>query len=38
MFPTDGVALGNNGGAITLLNPQGLKVHGISYGPVKFSV
>ncbi|MEU5262931.1 DUF2278 family protein [Amycolatopsis sp. NPDC021455] len=28
---TDGVQLGNNGGAITLLNPQGLKVHGVSY-------
>jgi hypothetical protein len=28
---TDGVALGNNGGAITLLDPQGLKVHGVSY-------
>ena len=28
---TDGVALGNSGGAITLLDPQGLKVHGVSY-------
>ncbi|OXM69798.1 DUF2278 family protein [Amycolatopsis vastitatis] len=28
---TDGVQLGNNGGAITLLDPQGLKVHGVSY-------
>jgi len=28
---TDGVALGNNGGAITLLDPQGLKVDGVSY-------
>jgi uncharacterized protein YukJ len=25
------VALGNNGGAITLLDPTGLKVHGVSY-------
>ena len=24
-------ALGNNGGAITLLDPNGLKVHGVSY-------
>jgi hypothetical protein len=31
MSPTDGVALGNNGGAITLLDPAGLKVHGVSY-------
>jgi uncharacterized protein YukJ len=29
--PTDGVALGNNGGAITLLDQNGLKVHGVSY-------
>ena len=29
--PTDEVALGNNGGAITLLDPRGLKVHGVSY-------
>ncbi|WP_433298853.1 DUF2278 family protein [Pseudonocardia sp. CA-142604] len=28
---TDGVTLGNSGGAITLLDPQGLKVHGVSY-------
>jgi hypothetical protein len=28
---TDGVQLGNNGGAITLLDPQGLKVDGVSY-------
>jgi hypothetical protein len=27
----DGAALGNNGGTITLLDPQGLKVHGVSY-------
>jgi uncharacterized protein YukJ len=31
MSPTDGVALGNNGGAITLLDPSGLKVHGVAY-------
>jgi uncharacterized protein YukJ len=31
MTPTDGVVLGNNGGAITLLDAQGLKVHGVSY-------
>jgi uncharacterized protein YukJ len=31
MTPTDGVALGNNGGAITVLDPNGLKVHGVSY-------
>lgn len=31
MSPADGVVLGNNGGAITLLDPQGLKVHGVSY-------
>jgi hypothetical protein len=29
--PTDGVVLGNSGGAITLLDPNGLKVHGVSY-------
>ena len=29
--PTDAVTLGNNGGAITLLDPAGLKVHGVSY-------
>jgi hypothetical protein len=23
--------LGNNGGIVTLLDPQGLKVHGVSY-------
>ncbi|RSM46962.1 DUF2278 domain-containing protein [Amycolatopsis balhimycina DSM 5908] len=28
---TDAVQLGNNGGAITLLDAQGLKVHGVSY-------
>jgi hypothetical protein len=28
---TDGVTLGNGGGAITLLDPQGLEVHGVSY-------
>ena len=28
---SNGVALGNNGGVITLLDPQGLKVHGVSY-------
>jgi uncharacterized protein YukJ len=27
----DGVLLSNNGGAITLLDPAGLKVHGVSY-------
>ena len=27
----NGVALGNNGGVITLLDPLGLKVHGVSY-------
>lgn len=27
----EGVQLGNNGGVITLLDPQGLKVHGVSY-------
>jgi uncharacterized protein YukJ len=31
MTPGNGVALGNNGGVITLLDPQGLKVHGVSY-------
>ena len=29
--PTDEVALGNNGGTITLLDPNGLKIHGVSY-------
>ena len=29
--PTDGVALGNNGGAITLLDQTGLKIHGVAY-------
>jgi uncharacterized protein YukJ len=28
---SDGVQLGNNGGAITLLDPAGLKVHGVAY-------
>lgn len=28
---TDGVQLGNKGGAITLLDARGLKVHGVSY-------
>jgi uncharacterized protein YukJ len=28
---SDGVQLGNNGGAITLLDPAGVKVHGVSY-------
>ena len=28
---TDGVQLGNDGGAITLLDPAGVKVHGVSY-------
>ena len=31
MTPSNDVALGNNGGAITLLDPRGLKVHGVSY-------
>ncbi len=32
VVPTgDAAALGNNGGTITLLDPQGLKVHGVSY-------
>jgi uncharacterized protein YukJ len=31
MSPSNGVALGNNGGVITLLDPQGLKVHGVAY-------
>jgi hypothetical protein len=31
MTPTDGVALGNNGGIITLLDSEGRKVHGVSY-------
>jgi uncharacterized protein YukJ len=29
--PGNGVTLGNNGGVITLLDPHGLKVHGVSY-------
>jgi uncharacterized protein YukJ len=29
--PTNGVTLGNKGGSITLLDPTGLKVHGVSY-------
>ncbi|MEU3920087.1 DUF2278 family protein [Streptomyces sp. NPDC029004] len=28
---SDGFALGNRGGAITLLNPDGLKIHGVAY-------
>ena len=28
---TDGVTLGNKGGAITLLDPNGLKVDGVAY-------
>ena len=31
MPPGNGIALGNNRGAITLLDPQRLKVHGVSY-------
>jgi uncharacterized protein YukJ len=31
MTPTDGVALGTNGGIITLLDPEGRKIHGVSY-------
>jgi uncharacterized protein YukJ len=31
MTPSNGVALGNSGGMITLLDPHGLKVHGVSY-------
>ncbi|HET9871800.1 MAG TPA: DUF2278 family protein [Propionibacteriaceae bacterium] len=31
MTPSNQVALGNNGGVITVLDPQGLKVHGVSY-------
>ena len=31
LTPSNGVALGNNGGVITLLDPHGLKVHGVSY-------
>jgi hypothetical protein len=27
----DGVVLGNNGGAVTVLDPAGLKVHGVAY-------
>ena len=29
LTPSNGVALGNNGGVITLLDPRGLKVHGV---------
>ena len=29
--PTGGVTLGNNGGAVTVLDRDGLKVHGVSY-------
>jgi hypothetical protein len=28
---SDGAQLGNNGGQITLLDANGLKVHGVSY-------
>jgi hypothetical protein len=28
---TDGVTLGNKGGAITLLDAKGLKIHGVAY-------
>jgi hypothetical protein len=31
LTPSNGVALGNNGGVITSLDPHGLKVHGVSY-------
>jgi uncharacterized protein YukJ len=31
MTPSNGVALGNDGGVITLLDPLGLKVHGVAY-------
>jgi uncharacterized protein YukJ len=31
MTASDGVTLGNNGGAITLLDPSGLKVDGVAY-------
>ncbi len=31
MTPSNGVALSNNGGMITLLDPRGRKVHGVSY-------
>ncbi len=31
MSLSNGVALGNDGGAVTVLDPQGLKVHGVSY-------
>jgi hypothetical protein len=31
MTPSGGVALGNRGGTITLLDASGLKVHGVSY-------
>ncbi|MFC0554575.1 DUF2278 family protein [Planotetraspora thailandica] len=30
-LPVDGLQLGNGGGSITLLDPDGLKVHGVSY-------
>jgi uncharacterized protein YukJ len=31
MTPTDGVVLGAGGGILTLLDPEGRKVHGVSY-------
>ncbi|MEU9671495.1 hypothetical protein AB0E25_39350 [Streptomyces bobili] len=31
MTPSNGVQLGNNGGTITLLDPVGIKIHGVSY-------
>jgi uncharacterized protein YukJ len=31
LFMAPGVPLGNSGGLITLVDPQGLKVHGVSY-------
>jgi uncharacterized protein YukJ len=31
MSPTDGVVLGNGGGALTVLDPQGRKAHGVAY-------
>ena len=31
MSLSNGAALGNHGGAVTVLDPQGLKVHGVSY-------
>jgi hypothetical protein len=31
MTLTNGVTLGNKGGSITLLDPSGLKIHGVSY-------